>query len=164
MGQWDGSPELYDLIAEFPVKLKQAMYAAASSGQINNGTWNNCALNAASKVQEAKFSNTVSSTIEATRVFGITVAQANNFIHCWDTIRGDSELLKETILQVGLFKEPGKDIKPRIVKKRVFTSEETAMKEEFDRMVEASQIPDTDIAAFFFNEFSEEEKKELASV
>lgn len=145
------TPELLEqLIAEFPPKLKQAMYAAANTGNINRGTWNHCALNAAGK--DEMFGKQVSSVQAASRTFGITVAQANNFIKMWDMREGTDEecttWLKNTILDIGLFSEPGK-LMPRIVKKRVFTSEETRLKEEFDKLVENLEVPDTDVAFEF---------------
>lgn len=156
MGNW-GSFELEDLIAEFPVRLKQAMYAAANKGTIRRGTWDHCALNAADKMMKLGVENFsrgqtpdfVHSTKMASQAFGITNAQASHFIRIWDSRGGTdeqcTEYLKECILKAGLFTEPGSKL-PRIVTKRVYTSEETKVQEEFFRMMEANEVPDIDVA------------------
>lgn len=145
---------LFDIISEFPVKLKKAMYASANKGTIRQRTWNNCALNAASKLEEAAFSSSVSSTTKAAEVFRITPAQAGNFIRIWDNIDSEeynpTEVLKQTILEVGIFRKPGERL-PRIVKKRVYTSQITKDREEFEKMMQLNQVEDIDWADILFN-------------
>lgn len=157
MGNWGSENfsygfgvDLEAIVAEFPPKLKQAMYAAANHGVLKRGTWNNCAFNAADKVLKLGEAGTssdgdgyVSSIKKAAEVFGIKETQVKHFIRVWDTRPGSdkecTEFLKETILKVGLFSEPGKSL-PKIIKKRIYTSEETRMKEEFEALMESQEI------------------------
>lgn len=137
---------LYDVIAEFPPSLKQAMYAAANKGIIHRHTWNDCGLNAAGKELNIQG---VASFEKASRAFGITVAQAKWFVKLWDGMQGSDELctetLKDTILRVGLFTEPGK-LEPRIIRKRVFESQ-VKVDAEFEKIVEANEVPYTEEAS-----------------
>ena len=145
IGTTPGERTLQDLIGEFPVTLKQAMFSAASHGPIRRGTWTNCALNAAG----VELNKAVASTETAEKVFGITQAQASLFISCWDRMAGSDEecttKLREMIEQEGLFRNPGEKV-PRIIRVKVYEDQQKKLREQFDTLMEANMIPDTELA------------------
>lgn len=142
------TPEvLEDIIQEFPSGLKQAMFAAASRTTIARNTWNGCALNAAG-IEVGKSEN-ISSFAAASKAFGITQALAQMFVHCWDNMKGTDEectqILRDTITKVGLFVEPGHK-PPRVIKKKVFESQQAQLQKQFEALMESNSVPDTDVA------------------
>lgn len=152
MGNWTGTPELEDMIAEFPSKLKKAIYAAASKGTISRKTWDGCAFNAASLISQAEV--TAAQSVDSASVaFNLTPTQVKNFILAWDNLNGTDEEctnhLKDQILKAGLFSEPGQNL-PRWVRKRVFTGQATKDRIEFERMMVENAIEDIDVAELLF--------------
>jgi hypothetical protein len=136
-----------DIISQFPSGLKQAMFAAASRTTIARSTWNGCALNAAG--MEIGRANDVRSFDTAAKAFNITPALAQMFVHAWDKMHGtDTEctaILRDTITKVGLFSEPGQK-PPRIIKKKVFESQQAQLHKQFQTLMESNSVPDTDVA------------------
>lgn len=135
---------LCDTIEAFPAKLKQAMFSAATHGTLRRGTWNNCAFNGAGK--EVGSAN-ISSTMAASRVFGVTKAAVQQFITIWDKMPGDDAhcngILRECIEKAGLFDEPGTR-PPRIIKVKVYEDQQKKLREQFDALMEANMVPDVD--------------------
>jgi hypothetical protein len=145
LGNTPDERTLQDLIGEFPVKLKQAMFSAASHGPIRRGTWTGCALNAAG----VELEKAVYSPETASETFGITHAQAVLFIECWDRMDGSNEecteKLREMIEQEGLFRNPGEKV-PRIIRVKVYEDQQKKLREQFDMLMVANMIPDTEAA------------------
>lgn len=136
---------LFDLINEHPAKLKQAMFSAASKGPIFRHSWNGCAMNAAGgQVQKEVFS-----AQDASEAFGISRAQVGLFIEHWDSLEGSDELvtalLREMIERSGLFTEPGEHT-PRIISVKIYENQQKKLREQFDSLMLANMIPDTEIA------------------
>jgi hypothetical protein len=139
--------KLEEIIEEFPSGLKQAMFAAASHGIIKRHTWNGCALNAAGI--EVGSPKEVRSFLTAAKAFNITASQAKLFVAFWDAMPGSDEhctnFLRETIEKVGLFSEPGQK-PPRILKKKVYESQQTQLRNQFETLMAANQVPDVEFA------------------
>lgn len=141
-----GDSDLQSVINEFPVGLKQAMFAAASRTTIKRKTWNNCAMNAAGF--EVGKQGSVQSLRAASETFGIPESLVSRFIQKWDKLQGTDEdctiKLREMIERSGLFNEPevpGK--KPtRIVSVTVYKQ----LREELDILIEQNEVPDEDMA------------------
>lgn len=102
------------IVSQFPVPLKQALYAASEKGRLNNGTWDDCGFNAAGKAVGQR----VTSHQAAADAFNIPVQLVTRFIDKWDSLRlsqtGLSRLLKSVLLDVGVMvpvaeyvREPG---------------------------------------------------------
>lgn len=137
---------LLDVTKDLSPSAKQAMYTAAQKGLIARGTWDGCAFNAGGEVVGR---TDVASFAKAAEVFDMEPKKVSRFIGIWDRYQGtDKEATNALIFaleKVGLhstpedFKENGKP-KMRVVMKRVFTSEETKLKEEFDAMVSELDI------------------------
>jgi hypothetical protein len=155
MGNWgaenfhqNNSKTLEGIIAEFPSGLKQAMFAAASTRVIKRMTWNGCALNAAG--MEIGRNDSVKSLEKAAETFGITKAQAGIFIRNWDTLEGTDEEatqhLRFLLEKVGLFSEPGQRPPKFVVRKKVYENQQKKLREEFDSLMEANEVPDVDLA------------------
>jgi len=102
---------LEQIISEFPVRLKQAMLAAAEHGHLRARTWSGCAFNKAGEV--AGTNTKVTSTRSAATAFGVAESLVERFINVWDSkLRMDDEsrasLLKRCLLNVGVSTPPGK--------------------------------------------------------
>lgn len=137
---------LCDTIENFPSKLKQAMFAAASRGVIKRGTWNGCAFNAAG--MEVGHGKAVNSFEKAARTFGVTTASVEQFIGIWDSMKGTDEdctqTLRTCIEKAGLFIEPGQKA-PRIIRVKVYEDQQKKMREQFDTLMEANMIEGADL-------------------
>jgi hypothetical protein len=148
MGNWglDVSDNLESIVNQFPPKLKQAMFAAASRGSLRRGTWNHCAFNAAG-FEVGKLGE-VRSLQSAAEAFDVTPILVKKFIRYWDHMTGTKEevtiQLREAIEKVGLFTKSGAS---RIVWIKAFEQDEKAKREEFDQLMELNQIPDEDMAS-----------------
>jgi hypothetical protein len=142
------SPQTFeDIISQFPSGLKQAMFAAASHTTIARSTWNGCALNAAG--MEVGKQDDVRSFEAAAKAFNITYALAKMFVVAWDSMRGSdvecTGILRDTIEKVGLFSEPG-DKPPRIIRRKVYESQQAQLHKQFQTLMESNSVPDTDVA------------------
>lgn len=97
---------LEHIVSQFPIPLKQAMFAASQTGRLNFRSWNNCAFNAAGKAVDAE----VNSTLAAAQTFGITTRLVADFISKWDGLNTSPErlpaVLKNAILDVGITTPP----------------------------------------------------------
>lgn len=138
---------LTDAVKLLSPKAKQQMFAAASHGLIKRGTWDGCAFNAAGKnlfqehVKDGLYDSQAGSVSDfgiAAQIFEMPMTDVRSFIHCWDNLPGEDEevtaQLREAIEKVGLFTEPG-EFRVKTFVKRIFTSEEEKMKQEFDKVV-----------------------------
>lgn len=140
------STSLQSVINEFPVKLKQAMFAATSRGPIMRKTWTGCAMNAAGF--EVGKKDEVKSFQAAAEAFGISQSLVSRFIQKWDTMYGTDEecttRLREMITESGLFTEPGEQghKAARIVSVKVFKQK----LEELNEAIDNFQVPDEDVA------------------
>lgn len=142
MGQWGagnigGLSPLESAVHQLNPQTKQAMYAAAQKRIISKGTWDGCAFNAAGK--EKGFD--IGSVGYAARLFDLPGDVVANFISEWDSGPEDTEALKEILVKVGLYTEPGTP-KPKRVMFRKYTSWETRMKEELDINIEQDILPE----------------------
>jgi hypothetical protein len=137
---------LEDSLNEFPAKLKQAMFSAASRGTLKRRTWNNCAFNGAGTEIE---DYGVRSVDLAAKAFNITPARVTVFIRAWDKLPGTDEYCTQTlrmlIEKVGLFTEPG-ERQPRIMVRKVYENQQKKLRDQFETIMTANLIPDEDIA------------------
>lgn len=124
---------LYKECKNFPLRLKKAMFAAASHQMIRRGTWDGCAYNAAGMIIDQH----VKSLGSAAKAFKIPESMVSRFIEEWDLLPGTTEeanlALREALEKADLFNEPSR-VK-RVVRRRVFTSQATKDKEAFEEMV-----------------------------
>jgi hypothetical protein len=112
-----------------PARVRQAFYGAAMrQGTIARKTWNGCAFNAGSLVNEIQGQKIegkqevisgVQSYMSAAEVFGISEFKVKNFIDAWDgspypNDQVATEALVEILERIGLFNDPDKP-KVRIV-------------------------------------------------
>lgn len=97
---------LDNIIVQFPIKLKKALYAVAEKGDIKARTWNGCALNQAG----LEYNKTVHASQQAARAFNISETLVNRFIRRWDSFLMSSpnraKLLKETLIRIGITVPP----------------------------------------------------------
>jgi hypothetical protein len=123
---------LFTAIQNLNAKARQAFYGAAlAKGQIEQGTWNGCAFNAAGDYVGVP---DIHSYEAAATTFGLTPYVVSKFIEAWDAYRptdgrNATEHLIEMLEKVGLFKD-NPSIKITTYSHRVYTSEETRMIEE----------------------------------
>ena len=140
----DKGVSICDIVEQFPVKLKQAMFSASTHGTLRRKTWNNCAFNGAGK--EVKSIN-IASYGAASEVFGVSYAIVKQFIRLWDKMPGTddhcNQYLRTCIEKAGLFMEPGTK-PPRIIKVKVFENQEKVLREQFDALMEANMVPNVD--------------------
>lgn len=153
MGNWGSENfagtsggSLQQVIDQFPSKLKQAMFAAASRGPIARRTWNNCAMNAAGF--EVGTTKEVRSLATAAEAFSIPESLVQRFITIWDGMIGTDEdctqKLRASIEESGLFTEPHekKHGAVRVVSVKVFEQKLA----DFHEAIENFQVPDEDVA------------------
>lgn len=98
---------LEQIVSQFPVQLKQAMYAAAELGSMRAGTWNGCAFNKAGDIE----GKDVASVASAARAFNVSQSLVERFIRVWDSKRhipdsGRTALLKRILTNVGISTPP----------------------------------------------------------
>lgn len=131
---------LFRLINSHPINLKQAMFAAASRGNVARKTWIGCAFNQAGD----NVNKNVNSTASAMEAFGISEQEVEWFITIWDNLEGTDEecshLLMGLIDKAGLFRLPGE--RANVVSTQVWEQKLS----EFEALMEANQVPDEDIA------------------
>lgn len=147
---------LIDVVRPLPPNVKQAMYAAAEHRLIRRGTWDGCAFNAAGSIVAEKLASVnarmyVHSTSDAAKVFAVNANLVTRFITVWDGLPGTdeecTEQLKAALEEVGLFSDPNERKGKRIIRTMLFKSEETRMREQFDRLVENLEVPNMAEAA-----------------
>ena len=147
---------LIDVVRPLPPNVKQAMYAAAQHNLIRRGTWDGCAFNAAGAIVAEKLSNVntrfyVHSTSDAAKVFAINPNLVQRFITVWDGLPGTDEeatsQLKAALEEIGLFSDPNERKSKRVIRTMLFKSEETKMREQFDKLVENLEVPNMAEAA-----------------
>ena len=128
----------------FSSGLKQAMFAAASRGNIARGTWVGCAFNKAGN----EVSQSVASTESAMEAFGLTEIQVRDFIIKWDSLEGTdkacTKLLQGLLEKSGLFRSSG-DSRANVFARKVFVSQDKLWK-EFDGLMKTHQVPHEDVA------------------
>lgn len=88
---------LEHIVSKFPVKLKQAMYAAAKTGRLNYKSWNNCAFNAAGKAVGVDY---IASVSTAASVFDISDFVVSDFIKKWDSLNTGTGALPRILMKV----------------------------------------------------------------
>lgn len=157
MGEWapdgfgnkgNGPASLRQSIERLTPKAKQAFFAAASHTVIRRGTWNGCAFNAGGiEVGD----QTISSSKRAAELFEMETKDVNSFIRYWDsskygTDEKATQALRTMIEEVGLFSEPvgNKKFAGGTFVKVVHESDETKMRQEFDKMVSDLDDPEVD--------------------
>lgn len=136
---------MQEVIDQFPVSLKQAMFAATSRTTIKRRTWNGCAMNAAG-IEVGK-SDSVQSFDAAAEAFGISPDLVTRFVSRWDSMYGTDEectqKLRSMIEESGLFTEPSsKKHATRVVSVTVYKQ----LREELEGLIERNEVPDEDIA------------------
>lgn len=142
------SPEIanfYKTIDDnFSSGLKQAMFAAASRGNISRGTWSGCAFNEAGRT----VSRVVLSMESAMEAFGLSLIQVELFIRQWDSLEGTDEactkLLQGLLEKSGLFRNPG-DSRANIFSRKVYVAQDKLWR-EFDALREANMVPHEEAA------------------
>jgi hypothetical protein len=139
------SGSLQEVIDQFPVGLKQAMFAAASRTTIKRRNWNGCAMNAAGF--EVGKSDSVQSISSAADAFNVSHDLVQRFITRWDSMTGTDEectqKLRGMIEESGLFTEPAsKKRGSRVVSVTVYKQ----LREELEGLIERNEVPDEDIA------------------
>jgi hypothetical protein len=110
------SPATIDLllpaVKSLTPQAKQAMFRAAGRTTLRRLTWRGCAFNEAGKV----VSRPVIGARTAGKVFHLSPLTVLRFVTAWDRLDGSDEdcttLLREAILQVGLFSDPGETSTP----------------------------------------------------
>lgn len=147
---------LIDVVRPLPPNVKQAMFAAAEHRLISRGTWDGCAFNAAGGVIAEKLASMdsrmyVHSTSDAATVFGISPNLVQRFITVWDGLPGTddecTQQLKDALEEVGLFSDPNERRGKRIIRTMLYKSEQTRLREEFDKLVEDIKVPNMAEAA-----------------
>ena len=137
---------MQEIIDQFPVGLKQAMFAAASRTTIKRRSWNGCAMNAAGF--EVGKSDSVQSISSAADAFNVSGELVSRFISRWDTMTGTDEectqKLRSMIEESGLFTDPSSSKKhaTRVVSVTVYKQ----LREELEGLIERNEVPDEDIA------------------
>jgi hypothetical protein len=116
-------------------KAKQAIYAAAQKGDFAKASWNGCVFNAAS-IEAGTESKT---TGFVARLLEMKQQDVSRFISWWDGSSCTTQELQDAVLQVGLFSEPNSITKHKLTK-RVFTSKEQEMLDEFDSLVDGLNL------------------------
>lgn len=138
---------LFSATAALKPDTRKAFYQAiAAKGHIKQGTWNGCAFNAAGEV--AKNNSNVGSFTVAAVTFGEPLKRVETFIRNWDQFVSEdaTAVLKQILEEIGFdnaatYAAEGEVYvkKPtRIVRKRVFTSYETALFEELQNTAPAA--------------------------
>jgi hypothetical protein len=88
-------------------EAKQAMFRAAGRTSLRRFSWRGCAFNEAGKV----VSRPVIGSRTAAKVFHLSPLTVWRFVAAWDRLEGSDDhctaLLRDAILNVGLFTEPG---------------------------------------------------------
>lgn len=128
-----GYPNLYQACMRLPSSAKKAMYAAASSRKIRQGSWDGCAFNAGGI--EIGDQN-VTSFQAAAEAFKCSVKVVTAFISAWDGLVAEDPtgILRETLEDVGLFHEPTRAFK--IVRTVEWKSEQSKLVEAFNAEME----------------------------
>ena len=138
--------QLYSATAALKPSTRKAFYQAiAAKGHIAQGTWDGCAFNAAA-IEVHKID--ARGAIEVSKVFGEPTGKIDNFIYLWDSFpkEGATQVLKQILEHIGFDNaatyapnaEPYVKKPTRIVRKRVFTSYETALFEELQATAPAA--------------------------
>lgn len=151
MGNWGsqnfGSAEKDSLLNACRVlssKAKQAMYGAAQTQIIAQGTWNGCAFNAAGN--EINYKQDVTDYEVAAEAFQMPVENVRKFIHTWDRLRHQNiegrqatDLLIKCLTEVGVFTDPGEIPKKpvRVFNVTVYESEDSKLIKAFQAEIEA---------------------------
>jgi hypothetical protein len=88
-------------------EAKQAMFRAAGRTSLRRFSWRGCAFNEAGKV----VSRPVIGSRTAAKVFHLSPLTVWRFVAAWDRLEGSDDhcttLLRDAILNVGLFTDPG---------------------------------------------------------
>jgi hypothetical protein len=91
---------LIDVIRAFPAPARQALYSAATSGELRRGTWDGCPLNRAGE----QLGVPVRSRGEAAYVLGVSPETARRFVEAWDRLWGSnrrrSKILRDALVRV----------------------------------------------------------------
>ncbi len=153
MGSWgtalhqsSNPTTLEGVISKLKPETKQAMYAAAQKGLILRGTWDGCAFNKAG----IEVGAAIRSVETAARVFNESPSDVHRFIEVWDSLTGGNEKANRELISnleaVGLFSKPEDFRKIRVLRERVWTSEETKMQEEFAALVDGLDIESVNLS------------------
>src|SRR4051812_14558784 len=92
---------LIDVVQPFPAPARAALYAAATSGPLQRGTWDGCPLNRAG----AELGAPARSGGEAAYARGVTPDPARRFVEAWDRLWG-SNRRRTRMLRVALEQAP----------------------------------------------------------